>query len=96
MKKLKIGLRKTGGRNNRGRITTRHRGGGHKRLYRILDCQEEGHKIEASGTVIRVEYDPNRTARIAYCKGYNREFYKVLGGKVESQVASIGQKGFEN
>ena len=51
------------GRNNQGRITVRHRGGGHKRRYRIIDFKREKHGIPA--TVKSIEYDPNRTARIA-------------------------------
>ena len=60
---LTEGLRKTGGRNNRGRITVRHRGGGHKRKYRLVDFQRR--TVGASGLVRRIEYDPNRTANIA-------------------------------
>src|SRR5215211_4597150 len=56
-------LKKTAGRNNNGRITTRHRGGGHKRLYRVIDWKRN--KIGILGTVIAIEYDPNRSARIA-------------------------------
>src|SRR5438045_1710631 len=56
-------LKRTAGRNNNGRITTRHRGGGHKRLYRVIDWKRN--KIGIQATVIAVEYDPNRTARIA-------------------------------
>jgi large subunit ribosomal protein L2 len=54
---------KTGGRNNAGRITTRHRGGGHKQKYRIIDFKRDKDGIEAK--VERLEYDPNRTAHIA-------------------------------
>ncbi len=54
---------KTGGRNNRGRITTRHIGGGHKQHYRIIDFKRN--KIDISAIVERLEYDPNRTANIA-------------------------------
>ena len=60
-KKLVFGKKKTGGRNNTGRITVRHRGGGHKKLYRIIDFK--GKPMEAK--VVGIEYDPNRTARIA-------------------------------
>ncbi len=56
-------LKKTGGRNNKGRITTRHIGGGHKRKYRIIDFKRN--KFDMSATVERLEYDPNRTAFIA-------------------------------
>ncbi len=56
-------LRKSGGRNNTGRFTVRHRGGGHKRRYRLVDFKRQKFGVEA--TVLAVEYDPNRTARIA-------------------------------
>ncbi len=62
-KKLVEGLNKTGGRNNRGRITCRHIGGGHKRKYRIVDFLRN--KRDVFATVERLEYDPNRTAFIA-------------------------------
>jgi large subunit ribosomal protein L2 len=54
---------KTGGRNNAGRVTTRHKGGGHKRRYRMVDFKRTKDGIKA--TVERLEYDPNRTAHIA-------------------------------
>lgn len=56
-------LRKTGGRNTNGHITSRHRGGGHKRFYRIIDFRRDKRNIEAK--VVAIEYDPNRSARIA-------------------------------
>lgn len=62
-KTLTEGLRKTGGRNNHGRITTWHRGGGHKRRYRVIDWKRRKWDMEA--TIERLEYDPNRTAFIA-------------------------------
>jgi len=62
-KSLTEGLNKTGGRNNMGRITSRHIGGGHKRKYRIIDWKRTKWDMEA--TVERIEYDPNRTAFIA-------------------------------
>ena len=65
-KALTEGLRKTGGRNNLGRITIWHRGGGHKRLYRIIDFKRNIIGIEAN--VERIEYDPNRTCFIALIK----------------------------
>ncbi len=61
-KKLLEPLRKSGGRNNNGRITTRHIGGGHKRHYRLVDFHRNRHE---AAKVIAVEYDPNRTCRIA-------------------------------
>jgi large subunit ribosomal protein L2 len=66
VKALTEGIRKTGGRNNKGRITTRHIGGGHKRLYRKVDFKRLTHDVPA--TVERLEYDPGRTAFIALIK----------------------------
>ncbi|PCJ26950.1 MAG: 50S ribosomal protein L2 [Rickettsiales bacterium] len=65
-KPLTKGLSKSGGRNNLGRITSRHRGGGHKRLYRMVDFKRC--KLDSVATVERIEYDPNRTAYIAFIK----------------------------
>lgn len=62
-KTLTVGLTKSGGRNNKGRVTSRRRGGGHKRLYRIIDFKRNHHNVPA--TVERIEYDPNRSAFIA-------------------------------
>ena len=62
-KSLTEGKKKTGGRNNTGRITTRHIGGGHKQRYRLIDWKRT--KLNVEGTVQRIEYDPNRTAYIA-------------------------------
>lgn len=56
-------LHKKGGRNNTGRITVRHHGGGHKRKYRIIDFRRD--KWDIPGRIAEIEYDPNRTARIA-------------------------------
>jgi len=66
VKSLTEGKRKTGGRNNDGRITTRHIGGGHKQSYRKIDFKRRKHDVTA--TVERLEYDPNRTAFIALLK----------------------------
>jgi large subunit ribosomal protein L2 len=66
VKNLTEGVKRTGGRNNLGRITTRHHGGGHKRRYRIVDFKRR--KYDISATVERLEYDPNRTAFIALLK----------------------------
>ena len=63
VKKLTEGLSKSGGRNNHGRMTVRHIGGGHKRTYRLVDFKRR--KFGVSGTVERLEYDPNRTAFLA-------------------------------
>ena len=62
-KSLVTTLKKTGGRNNNGRVTSRHRGGGHKRVYRIIDFKRNKLGVEAK--VASIEYDPNRTTRIA-------------------------------
>lgn len=72
-KSLLAPLPKSGGRNNKGRITSRHRGGGHKRMYRIIDFKRN--KLGVPGRVSTIEYDPNRTARIAlitYADGEKR------------------------
>ncbi|MDD4616488.1 MAG: 50S ribosomal protein L2 [Alphaproteobacteria bacterium] len=66
VKPLTEGLTKTGGRNNKGRITTRHIGGGHSRRYRMVDFKRRKFGMEA--TIERLEYDPNRTAFIALIK----------------------------
>ena len=62
-KKLTSPIKKTGGRNNLGRITSRRRGGGHKRRYRIIDFKRN--KFNISGEIMTIEYDPNRSSRIA-------------------------------
>ncbi|MDD3182385.1 MAG: 50S ribosomal protein L2 [Alphaproteobacteria bacterium] len=66
VKTLTEGLNKSGGRNNKGRITTRHIGGGHTRRYRLVDFKRT--KMDMSAVVERMEYDPNRTAFIALIK----------------------------
>lgn len=73
-------LTRSGGRNNFGRITTRFRGGGRKRLYRIIDFKRD--KVGVPGKVVRVEYDPNRSARIAliaYADGEKRYILAPVG-----------------
>ena len=59
-------IKKSGGRNNQGKMTMRYRGGGHKRRYRIIDFKRDKHGVE--GEVMTIEYDPNRSARIALVK----------------------------
>jgi large subunit ribosomal protein L2 len=81
----KIGLKKTGGRNNTGRITVRHRGGGHKRAYRATNYQtisENGkiHNHYISGTINNISYDPNRSAYLALCKNDDKVFNLIFGG----------------
>ncbi len=65
-KSLTKGLTKTGGRNNTGRITSRHIGGGHKKLYRLVDFKRN--KMDCPAVIERIEYDPNRTSYIALIK----------------------------
>ena len=88
-KSLVVTLKKSGGRNNQGRITIRHRGGGHKRKYRIIDFRRD--KLAVPAKVIAVEYDPNRTARIAllqYLDGEKRYILNPVGLKVGDSVMS--------
>jgi len=86
---------KSGGRNNNGRITTRHRGGGHKQHYRVIDFKRTKDGIPA--TVERLEYDPNRTANIAllkYADGERRYIIAPKGLKVGDQVQSGAEASF--
>ena len=76
VKALTEGLTKTGGRNNTGRITMFHKGGGAKRLYRIVDFKRR--KFDIAATVERIEYDPNRTAFIALVKYADGELAYIL------------------
>ena len=85
-------LKKKGGRNNNGRITVRHRGGGHKRRYRIIDFVRDKHDIPAK--VATMEYDPNRSARISllhYADGEKRYILSPSGIKVGDIIFS-GEK----
>lgn len=98
VKTLTEGLNKTGGRNNFGRITAYHRGGGHKRTYRIIDFKRKKLGIEA--VVERLEYDPNRTGFIALIKYADGELSYILapqrlavGDKVISAVAADVKPG---
>jgi large subunit ribosomal protein L2 len=86
---LTVALRKRAGRNNQGRITVRHRGGGHRRRYRIIDFKRD--KIGIPGRVATLEYDPNRSARIAlivYPDGEKRYIIAPLGLQVGDAVMS--------
>jgi len=96
-KKLTVGIKKTGGRNNQGRITIRHRGGGHKRLYRIVDFKG---RLDIEGKVASIEYDPNRSARIAlvvYNDGVKRYIIapdKIkVGDKIRCGAADVIKPG---
>ena len=82
-------LKRTGGRNSQGRMTARHRGGGHKRRYRIIDFKRDKHSVPAK--VVSIEYDPNRTARIAllqYVDGEKRYILAPLGIRVGDVLSS--------
>ena len=85
-KSLTIGLKKTGGRNNTGRITTRHIGGGNKKKYRLIDFKRN--KFDKVAKVERIEYDPNRTAFIALISYEDGEKSYVLAphGLSEGEV----------
>src|SRR5947208_10397797 len=76
VKALTEGKRGQGGRNNTGRITLRHRGGGHKRRYRIIDFKRR--KDDVAATVERLEYDPNRSAFIALVRYDDGELAYIL------------------
>lgn len=88
-KSLVRGLNKRGGRNVRGKITVRHRGGGTKRAYRVIDFRRD--KLDIPARVSTIEYDPNRSARIAlltYADGEKRYIIAPLGLKVGDPVIS--------
>lgn len=88
-KSLVVPLKKHAGRNNQGRITVRHRGGGHKRMYRLIDFKRDKDGIPAK--VVSIEYDPNRSARIAllqYADGEKRYILAPLGLEVGMTVES--------
>ena len=86
VKTLTEGLTKSGGRNNAGRITSRRRGGGHKRSYRIVDFKRR--KWDMAATVERLEYDPNRTAFIALIKYDDGELAYIIA----PQRLGVGDK----
>jgi large subunit ribosomal protein L2 len=82
-------IKKTGGRNVYGRITVRHRGGGHKRMFRVIDFKRN--KFDVPGKVIAIEYDPNRSARIAlieYADKERRYILAPLGLNVGEEIIS--------
>ncbi len=95
-KSLTVPLKKKGGRNNYGRVTVRHRGGGHKRLIRIVDFKRDLYDVPAK--VIAIEYDPNRSARIAlleYDNKQKRYIIAPLGLNVGDTIVSSNQKDTE-
>ena len=82
-------LKKSGGRNNKGRITSRRRGGGHKRQYRIIDFKRD--KFDIPAKVASIEYDPNRSSRIAllhYVDGEKRYIISPYGIKIGDEIMS--------
>lgn len=86
---LVIPASKTGGRNNRGRLTVRHHGGGHKRRYRLIDFRRD--KTDVPGRVAHIEYDPNRSARIAlvhYADGEKRYILHPVGLEVGDSIVT--------
>ena len=88
-KPLVENLHRSGGRNNHGELTSWWRGGGHKRLYRIIDFKRD--KKDIPGTISTIEYDPNRSARIAlvtYSDGEKRYILQPLGLKVGDSVVA--------
>ena len=88
-KSLVVGLKKSGGRNAYGRITVRHRGGGAQRKYRVIDFARSVRDVE--GTIVSVEYDPNRNVRIglvAYKNGVKRYILLPEGLKVGNKVSA--------
>ena len=88
-KSLVVSAKKSGGRNNQGKITLRHRGGGAKRKYRVIDFKRNKDNIE--GVVASIEYDPNRTANIAlinYVDGEKRYIIAPKGLKVGDRIVS--------
>ncbi|MBD3387235.1 50S ribosomal protein L2 [candidate division KSB1 bacterium] len=88
-KTLLAPVKKTGGRNNRGRITIRRRGGGHKRMYRIIDFKRD--KIDIPAKVAAIHFDPNRSANIAllhYADGEKRYILSPIGLKIGDHVMS--------
>jgi large subunit ribosomal protein L2 len=97
VKTLTEGLNGKGGRNNHGRITAYHRGGGHKRTYRMVDFRRA--KFDSVGTIERLEYDPNRTAFIALVKYDDGEVAYIIapqrvgaGDKVVSSMGTVDVK----
>ena len=89
-------LKSTGGRNSYGRITLRFRGGGHKKMYRIIDFKRD--RLDVEATVIAIEYDPNRSSRIAliqYPDGQKAYILAPLEIKVEDKIISTVEKDIE-
>ena len=95
-RKLTVALRKTGGRNHHGKITSRRRGGGHKRRYRLIDFKRN--KFDIVGTVLAIEYDPNRSSRIAliqYEDGEKRYIIAPDTIKINQKIISSKDKSVD-
>lgn len=96
-KSLLVSLKKSGGRNSYGRITSRHRGGGHKRMYRLVDFRRG--RIDETATVLAIEYDPNRTARIAlieYADNKTKSYILApMDLRVGDQISSTNDQDIE-
>jgi large subunit ribosomal protein L2 len=95
-KALLLPLKKSGGRNSSGRVTIRFRGGGHKRMLRIIDFKRD--LFEQPGKIVAIEYDPNRSARIAlveYPNKIKRYLIAPLGIKVGDTIISSNEKNVE-
>lgn len=93
---LIVAKKRGSGRNNQGRITVRHKGGGSKRFYRLIDFKRD--KIDIPGKIERLEYDPNRSAHIAlvlYKDGERRYIIAPKGVKVDDEVASGANVGIK-
>src|SRR3546814_11603894 len=87
VKKLTEGLTKSGGRNNHGRMTARRRGGGHKRLYRMVDFKRR--KFDMPANVARLEYEPHPRAFIALLEYADGEQSKILAHQPLAVVATV-------
>ncbi len=96
LKQLMVGLREQAGRNNQGRITTRHKGGGVKRSYRMIDFKQN--RLDVPAKVYSIEYDPNRTARIArlhYKDGFKAYILAPDGLRAGAQVITAEKTKLE-
>ena len=96
LKSLTAGFKRAVGRNNQGRVTSRHRGGGVKNLYRTIDFKQD--KLNVSASVFSIEYDPNRTVRIArlhYADGEKRYIIAPEGLKAGDKVIAAEKTALE-
>ena len=96
LKNLTVGFQRAVGRNNQGRVTSRHRGGGVKRVYRIVDFKQN--KLNIPAKVVSLEYDPNRTSRIAllnYADGEKRYILAPEGLKVGATIITTEKTKLE-